>query len=179
MRTSNQTLVDLPFFVKPESTPIALSTEGVPTPLFARIGEAEGGESRRNAWVGLDAGHNCGRVGKRVGYAVLKKLVVKPRESMTLNGNALVQRRRYSSTIFWCPAIGRQSGLEVDIDGLRRSARGLVHPKCKALLKLGRDNPRRFQMAITYLEQRAAAPARLIVRYVSAGLPKAGSTGGC
>jgi len=43
----------------------------------------------------------------------------------------------------------------VDIDGLRKSVRGMLHPKCKAFLVLGRDNPRRFQMAITDLERRA------------------------
>jgi len=41
----------------------------------------------------------------------------------------------------------------IDTDDLRKKVRGLVHPKCKAFLALGHDNPLRFQMAITYLEQ--------------------------
>jgi hypothetical protein len=49
---------------------------------------------------------------------------------------------------------------------------GMLHPKCKELLALGRDNPRRFQMAITYLEQRTAAPPRLLVRPAPAAVPK-------
>jgi hypothetical protein len=71
-----------------------------------------------------------------------------------------------------CFEPGSVGGLEVDIDGLRKSVRGMLHPNCKAFLVLGRDNPRRFQMAITYLEQRAAAPPRLIVRSQPAGVPK-------
>jgi len=71
-----------------------------------------------------------------------------------------------------CSEPGSVGGLEVDIDGLKKSVRGLLHPKCKAFLALGRDNPRRFQMAINYLEQRAAAPPRLIVRPLPAGVPK-------
>ncbi len=63
-----------------------------------------------------------------------------------------------------CSEPGSVGGLVVDIDGLRKSVRGLLHPKCKEFLALGRDNPRRFQTAITYLEQRAAAPPRVIVR---------------
>ena len=58
------------------------------------------------------------------------------------------------------------------MDGLRKSVRGMLHPKCKEFLALGRDNPRRFQMAITYLEQRAAAPPRVIVRSGPAAVPK-------
>jgi len=71
-----------------------------------------------------------------------------------------------------CSEPGSVGGLEVDIDGLRKSVRGMLHPKCKAFLALGHDNPRRFQMAITYLEQRAAAPARLIPRPLPAGVPE-------
>src|SRR5216684_743212 len=71
-----------------------------------------------------------------------------------------------------CSEPGSIGGLEVDIDGLRKSVRGLLHPKCKEFLALGRDNPRRFQMAITYLEQKAAAPPRLIVRPLQAAVPK-------
>jgi hypothetical protein len=55
----------------------------------------------------------------------------------------------------------RRRGLVVDIDdlnidNLKKRARGLVHPKCKAFLALGRDNPLRFSMAITYLRKKAA-----------------------
>ena len=71
-----------------------------------------------------------------------------------------------------CSEPGSVGGLVVDMDGLRKSVRGMLHPKCKEFLALGRDNPRRFQMAITYLEQRAAAPPRLIVRSAPATVPK-------
>ena len=71
-----------------------------------------------------------------------------------------------------CSEPGSVGGLVVDLDGLRQSVRGMLHPKCKEFIALGRDNPRRFQMAITYLEQRAAAPPRLIVRPVPAAVPK-------
>ena len=71
-----------------------------------------------------------------------------------------------------CLEPGSVGGLEVDTDGLRQSVRGMLHPKCKAFLVLGRDNPRRFQMAIAYLEQRAAAPPRLIVRPLPVSAPK-------
>jgi hypothetical protein len=47
-------------------------------------------------------------------------------------------------------------GLVVDRDGLSKKTRGLLHPKCKAFLSLGRDNPLRFQMAIRYLVQRTS-----------------------
>lgn len=39
----------------------------------------------------------------------------------------------------------------VDRDDLKKRIRGLVHLKCQALLALGRDNPLRFSMAITFL----------------------------
>jgi len=71
-----------------------------------------------------------------------------------------------------CAEPGSVGGLVADIDGLRKSVRGMLHPKCKAFLVLGRDNPRRFQMAIAYLEQRAAAPPRVIVGPGPAGVPK-------
>ena len=71
-----------------------------------------------------------------------------------------------------CSEPGSVGGLEVDVDGLRKSVRGMLHPKCKTFLALGRDNPRRFQMAIAYLEQRAAVPPRLIVRPAPAALPR-------
>lgn len=71
-----------------------------------------------------------------------------------------------------CAEPGSVGGLEVDFDGLRKSVRGMLHPKCKAFLALGHDNPRRFQMAIAYLEQRAAAPPRVIVRPLPAAVPK-------
>src|SRR5437879_9836444 len=71
-----------------------------------------------------------------------------------------------------CSEPGSVGGLVVDMDGLRKSASGMVHPKCKEFLALGRDNPRRFQMAITYLEQRAAAPPRLIARPAPIAVPK-------
>jgi hypothetical protein len=70
-----------------------------------------------------------------------------------------------------CSEPGSIGGLVVDADGLRKSVRGMLHPKCKEFLALGRDNPRRFQSAISYLEQRAAAPPRLIVRSAPA-VPK-------
>lgn len=71
-----------------------------------------------------------------------------------------------------CSEPGSVGGLEVDIDGLRKSVRGMLHPKCREFLALGRDNPRRFQMAIAYLEQRAAAPPRVIVRPLPVAVPK-------
>jgi hypothetical protein len=83
---------------------------------------------------------------------------------------AMVQEQHGLCALCFEP--GSVGGLEVDIDGLRKSVRGMLHPNCKAFLVLGRDNPRRFQMAITYLEQRAAAPPRLIVRPQPAGVPK-------
>ncbi len=83
---------------------------------------------------------------------------------------ALIQEQRGMCAL--CSEPGSVGGLEVDIDGLRKSIRGMLHPKCKDFLALGRDNPRRFQMAITYLEQRAAAPPRLIVRPLPAPVPK-------
>jgi|SRR5712691_175218 len=52
-----------------------------------------------------------------------------------------------------CSEPGSTGGLVIDTDDLRKKVRGLVHPKCKAFLALGRDNPLRFQMAITYLGQ--------------------------
>ena len=55
-----------------------------------------------------------------------------------------------------CSEPGSIGGLVVDRDDLKKRVRGLVHPKCKAFLALGRDNPFRFQMAITYLGQKAA-----------------------
>jgi hypothetical protein len=68
--------------------------------------------------------------------------------------------------------VGSTSGLVIDTDDLRKKVRGLVHPKCKAFLALGRDNALRFQMAITYLEQRSAAPPHLIGRSVPVAIPK-------
>ncbi len=55
-----------------------------------------------------------------------------------------------------CSEPGSAGGLVVDRDELKKRIRGLLHPKCKAFLALGRDNPLRFQIAITYLEQKAA-----------------------
>jgi hypothetical protein len=43
----------------------------------------------------------------------------------------------------------------VDRDDLKKRIRGLVHPKCKAFLALGRDNPLKFSMAITYLGRKS------------------------
>jgi Recombination endonuclease VII len=54
-----------------------------------------------------------------------------------------------------CSDPGSIGGLVVDVDGLNKTIRGLVHPKCKAFLALGRDNPHRFQMAISYLGKTA------------------------
>ena len=56
-----------------------------------------------------------------------------------------------------CSDPGSVGGLVVDVDDLRKRIRGLVHPKCKAFLALGRDNPLRFQMAISYLERNKAS----------------------
>lgn len=56
-----------------------------------------------------------------------------------------------------CSEPGSIGGLVVDVDDLRRRVRGLVHRKCKAILALGRDNPARFKMAITYLERAGSA----------------------
>ena len=50
-----------------------------------------------------------------------------------------------------CSEPGSVGGLVVDKDDLKKRIRGLVHPKCKAVLALGRDNHLRFSMAITYL----------------------------
>jgi Recombination endonuclease VII len=55
-----------------------------------------------------------------------------------------------------CSEPGSVGGLVVDVDDLRKRIRGLVHPKCKAFLALGRENPHRFQMAITYLVRRGS-----------------------
>jgi hypothetical protein len=52
-----------------------------------------------------------------------------------------------------CCEPGSVGGLVVDIDDLRKKVRGLVHPKCKKFLALGRKNPVRFQLAIAYLAQ--------------------------
>jgi hypothetical protein len=51
---------------------------------------------------------------------------------------------------------GSAGGLVVDTDDLRKRIRGLLHRKCKTFLSLGRDNPLRFQMAITYLERKGS-----------------------
>ena len=83
---------------------------------------------------------------------------------------ALIQEQ--GSLCALCSEPGSVGGLVVDIDGLRKSVRGMLHPKCKAFLALGRDNPRRFQMAISYLEQRSAAPPRLIVGPLPVAVPK-------
>jgi hypothetical protein len=61
-----------------------------------------------------------------------------------------------------CLEPGSAGGLVVDRDDLKKRIRGLVHPKCKAFLASGRDDPVRFSMAITYLGRRAptlSAPA--------------------
>jgi hypothetical protein len=42
-------------------------------------------------------------------------------------------------------------GLVVDKDDVKKRISGLVHPKCKAFLALGRHNHLRFSMAFTYL----------------------------
>src|SRR6266849_4874836 len=84
--------------------------------------------------------------------------------------DALIQEQ--GSLCALCSEPGSIGGLELDIDGLRKSVRGMLHPECKDFLALGRDNPRRFQMAITYLEQRAAAPPRVIARPAPATVPK-------
>ena len=65
--------------------------------------------------------------------------------------DAMVQEQ--SGMCALCSEPGSTGGLVIDTDDLRKTVRGLVHPKCKAFLALGRDNPLRFQMAITYLEQ--------------------------
>lgn len=101
--------------------------------------------------------------GKQIGRP--KKLQLSAEEF-----KALVQEQNGLCAL--CSEPGSIGGLVVDIDGLRKSVRGMLHPDCKTLLALGRDNPRRFQMAITYLEQRAAAPPRLIVRPQPASVPQ-------
>lgn len=101
--------------------------------------------------------------GKKLGRSKKPQLTVDEFEAM-------VQEQKGLCAL--CSEPGSIGGLIVDIDGLRKSVRGMLHPDCKTLLVLGRDNPRRFQMAITYLEQRAAAPPRLIVRPQPAGVPK-------
>jgi hypothetical protein len=68
---------------------------------------------------------------------------------------AMVQEQRGVCAL--CSEPGSVGGLLVDVDDLRKRVRGLLHPRCKAFLALGRDNPIRFQMAITYLGQKAAA----------------------
>lgn len=63
----------------------------------------------------------------------------------------MVQEQRGMCAL--CSEPGSSGGLVIDTDDLRMAVRGLVHRKCKAFLALGRDNPLRFKMAITYLEQ--------------------------
>jgi hypothetical protein len=53
-----------------------------------------------------------------------------------------------------CSEPGSAGGLLVDRDELKKKVRGLLHPKCKTFLALGRDNPIMFSMAIIYLERR-------------------------
>lgn len=101
--------------------------------------------------------------GKRMGRPGNPRLTAEEFEAMVQEQNGLCAL---------CSEPGSVGGLVVDIDGLRKSVRGMLHPKCKAFLALGHDNPRRFQMAITYLEQRAAATPRLIVRPLPVGVPK-------
>jgi hypothetical protein len=70
--------------------------------------------------------------------------------------------KEQGGTCALCSEPGSAGGLMVDRDDLKKRIRGLVHPKCKAFLALGRDNPVRFSMAITYLGRRAptlSAPA--------------------
>jgi len=64
-----------------------------------------------------------------------------------------------------CSEPGSAGGLVVDTDDLKKKIRGLLHPRCKAFLALGRDNPARFQMAITYLERKGSqSPGRIHTR---------------
>jgi len=101
--------------------------------------------------------------GKRIGRPRNTRLTTEEFEAMVQEQGGLCAL---------CSEPGSVGGLVVDIDGLRNSVRGMLHPQCKAFLALGRDNPRRFQMAIAYLEQRAAAPPRVIVRPQLADVPK-------
>jgi hypothetical protein len=101
--------------------------------------------------------------GKRLGRPTEPRLTVEEFEAMV---------QEQAGICALCSEPGSVGGLVVDIDGLRKSVRGLLHPKCKEFLALGRDNPHRFQMAIAYLEQRAAAPPRLILRPAPAAVPK-------
>ena len=103
--------------------------------------------------------------GKREGSGAKPKPRLTPEEVQ-----ALIQEQGGLCAL--CSEPGSVGGLVVDIDGLRKSVRGMLHPKCKELLALGRDNPRRFQMAITYLEQKCAAPPRLMVRPQPVAVPK-------
>jgi len=87
--------------------------------------------------------------GKRLG---------RPRKRLRLTAEefeAMVQEQ--SGMCALCSEPGSADGLVVDADDLRKRIRGLLHRKCRAFLALGRDNPLRFQMAITYLERKRSA----------------------
>jgi hypothetical protein len=113
----------------------------------------------RKGWDGITRG------GKREGSGAKPKPRLTPEEVQ-----ALIQEQGGLCAL--CSEPGSIGGLVVDIDGLRKSVRGMLQPKCKEFLALGRDNPRRFQMAISYLEQRTGAPPRLLVRSAPAAVPK-------
>jgi hypothetical protein len=91
--------------------------------------------------------------GKRLGRPTNVRLTAEEFEAM-------VQEQGGACAL--CLEPGSAGGLVVDRDDLKKRIRGLVHPKCKAFLALGQDNPLRFSMAITYLGRRAptlSAPA--------------------
>ena len=87
--------------------------------------------------------------GKQLGRPQMPRLTVEEFEVM-------VQEQGGNCAL--CSEPGSAGGLVVDRDDLKKKIRGLVHPKCKAFLAMGHDNPLRFSMAITYLGRRATAP---------------------
>lgn len=80
--------------------------------------------------------------GKRLGRPGKPQLTAEEFEAMV---------QEQGGTCALCSEPGSIGGLVLDSDDLKKKVRGLVHPKCKAFLALGRDNPLRFEMAITYL----------------------------
>jgi hypothetical protein len=71
-----------------------------------------------------------------------------------------------------CSEPGSAGGLVVDTDDLSKKIRGLVHRKCKTFLALGRDNPLRFQWAITYLERKGLPPSAALQPSANYTVPK-------
>ena len=73
-------------------------------------------------------------------------------------GLPLKSSRRWSKNKVACVlcVLNPAAPAVVDTDDLRKKIRGLVHRKCQTFLVLGRDNPLRFQRAITYLERKGS-----------------------